>query len=349
MQDPSFESLLKKLALKADLGSEEAGFCMHEIMHGNVSHADLASFLTLIKEKGETVVEITAFVKIMRAASLRVNFRADFMVDNCGTGGDGSGTFNVSTCSAFVAAGAGAVVAKHGNRKASSQSGSMDVIEKLGVPMAMSQHDAEQQLAGAGITFMFSQAFHPAMKNVAPVRKALGFKTVFNILGPLCNPAGVRRQVIGVYDKALVQKVAGALGRLGTEKAMVLSSDTDEISISAPTTIVEIESAAENNVSQAKTKEYKISPQDFGLMMSTLDELVAVNPEESAKIILEVLSGKAGPARDIVLMNSGAAIYVSGKVSSLKQGISLAEKSIDSGSAMAKLNALKAFSVQGGK
>ncbi len=344
MQDPTFESLLKKLQSKNDLSSEEAGFCMHEIMHGNVTQPEMASFLTLLKEKGETVEEITAFAKIMRGASLRVKFDSDYLVDTCGTGGDGSGTFNISTCCAFVAAGAGAIVAKHGGRKASSQSGSMDVIEKLGVPMALSQGDAQEQLASAGITFMFAPAFHPAMKNVAPVRKALGFKTVFNILGPLCNPAQVKRQVIGVYEKALIAKVAGALGNLGTEKAMVVSSDTDEISISAQTSVSEVEGAAGH-----KTKEYKLSPSDFGFNMSALSQLAAANPEESAKRILEVLSGKVGAARDIVLLNSGAAIYVSGKAGSLKQGISLAEQSIDSGKAMQKLEALRAFSVSGGK
>ncbi len=364
MQDPGFDSLLKKLQSKKDLDSEEAGFCMHEIMHGNVSPDGMASFLTLLKEKGETVEEITAFAKIMRGSSLRVNFHADYMVDTCGTGGDGGGTFNVSTCCAFVAAGAGTVVAKHGNRKASSQSGSMDVLEKLGVPMAASQGEAEQQLAQAGITFMFAPAFHPAIKNIAPVRRALGFKTVFNVLGPLCNPAQVKRQVIGVYAKALIPKVAGALGQLGTQKAMVVCSDTDEISISSQTSVAEVVGTGRRGNGNggfgagifgakarntAATKEYKIYPQDFGFKMATLQELAAASPEGSAKRIMEVLSGNAGPARDIVLLNSGAAIYVSGKAGSLKQGILLAEKSIDSGKAMEKLDALRAFSAPAGK
>ena len=178
IHEPDFAAMLHKLSQKKDLDSEEAAFCMREILEGNASHADMAAFLTRLKDKGETVEEITAFAKIMRAASLRVNFPADSLVDTCGTGGDGSGTFNVSTCCAFIAAGAGLNVAKHGNRKASSYSGSMDVIEALGVPMAISQHDAQQQLSQAGITFMFAPAFHPAMKKIAPVRKELGFKTV---------------------------------------------------------------------------------------------------------------------------------------------------------------------------
>ena len=337
IQGNDFGRILRKLTASKNLTNEEAAASMSEIMSGNVTPCQVASFLTALKMKGESADEITAFAKVMRQNAIKVSTALP-VVDTCGTGGDGLGTFNVSTCSAFVAAGAGAPIAKHGNRKASGACGSSDVLEKLGVKVVQSSAEAEGQLSKFGITFMFAPAFHPAMKNVASVRNELGFKTVFNVLGPLCNPAGAKRQVIGVYEKKMLSKVANALVSLGTEKAFVVSSDTDEISISSKTSIIEVNGRS--------LKEYGVSPEGFGIKKSAIGLIKASNADESAEKIIEVLSGKKGPARDIVLLNSGAAIYVSGLAASLGEGILLAAKSIDSGSAMKKLDALKSF---GGK
>ncbi|VVC00168.1 Anthranilate phosphoribosyltransferase [uncultured archaeon] len=330
----NFVQILTKLADAENLTAEEARAGMSEIMAGNVSPPGIASFLTALKMKGESAEEITAFAGVMRENMVKVKPPED-CIDTCGTGGDGKGTFNVSTCAAFVAAGAWCIVAKHGNRAASGKCGSADVLECLGVRMALNAENAERQIACTGITFMFAPAFHPAMKNVGPVRKELGFRTVFNILGPLCNPASVKRQVIGVADAQSLEKVAGSLALLGPERALVVSSETDEIGIGSDTIAIEVRGG--------KTNKSIIRPEDFGLKRQGIDALKVKDADESAKIILGVLSGGKGPARDIVLLNAGAAIYVSGKALSVKDGVEMAKVSIDSGEALGKLERLKSL------
>lgn len=331
----SFAQTLEKLISRQGLAEDEAAQSLEEIMGGKVNPSQIAAFLTALKAKGETVEEIVAFAKVMRSKAVRVQTNPEHLVDTAGTGGDGSGTFNVSTAAAIVAAGAGALVAKHGNRAASSKSGSADVLEELGVNVSVDAKSAQEQLKGIGITFLFAPLYHPAMKAVAQVRRELGFKTVFNLLGPLTNPAGARRQIVGVYEKALVGKIASVLQKLGTEKALVVCSDMDEISASAPTIICEI-----NGESIEKSE---IVPEDFGIQRSALAQIRASGKEESAKIILDVFSGKVGAARDVVVLNAAAAIYASGVAQSMQEGVELAKKSIDSGKAMETLEQLRGY------
>ena len=330
-----FLQILHKLIDKENLTDDEAAFALEEIMQGKINNAQIAAFLTGLKIKGESIEEIAAFVKIMRKNAINFFPKVKNLVDTAGTGGDGSKTFNISTCAAFVAAGAGANVAKHGNRAASSKSGSADVLEELGINSITEPTIAEKQLEGIGITFLFAPAFHHAMKFVAPVRKELGFKTVFNILGPLTNPAGAKRQLIGAYDKSLLKKLAEVLKLLGTEKTLLVSSDIDEISICSETELYEI--------TNGEIKNYNIIPEDFGFTRSSLDAIRVEDKTKSAEVLLNVLKGRDGAARDIVLLNSGAAIYASGIANNIQQGISLAEKSIDSGKALEKLELLRNF------
>lgn len=330
-----FLAVLKKLLEKQHLQKEEAEFALQEIMQGRVNSTQTAAFLTALKMKGETAEEIAAFAKIMRENAVTIAPKVNNLIDTAGTGGDGSSTFNISTCAAFVAAGAGASVAKHGNRAASSKSGSADVLEQLGVDINIDSKTAQKQLETIGITFLFAPFYHPAMKFVAPVRKELGFKTVFNILGPLTNPANAKRQLIGVYDKSLLKKMAEVLELLGTEKALVVSSNIDEISISSDTEIYEVCGGSITN--------YKIAPEDFGFKRAALEAIRVEDKIKSAEKMLNALKGKDGVARDVVLLNAGAAIYASGIAGSIGEGISLAERSIDSGKTMEKLELLRDF------
>ena len=350
-----FLQLLNKLMTKKDLLEEEVAFALEEIMYGKINNSQIAVFLTALKIKGETEKEIAAFAKVMRKNAIKIEPKVSSLVDTSGTGGDGSKTFNISTCAAFVAAGAGASVAKHGNRAASSKSGSADVLEELGVNILSDAKNVKKQLETIGIAFLFAPAFHPAMKHVASVRKELSFKTIFNVLGPLTNPANAKRQLIGVYpepnkkfgsaysqpandceyDKSLLKKLADVLKLLKTEKTLLVSSDIDEISISSETEVYEVASG--------EIKNYSIEPEDFGFKRTGLDVIRVEDKTKSAEVILSVLKGKNGPATDIVLLNAGAAIYASGIANNIKQGISLAEKSIDSGNALAKLELLRNF------
>lgn len=329
----NFPNIMNKLLERVDLQEEEAAFALAEIMQGHINNSQIAAFLTALKMKGESVQEIAAFARTMRNNSIRITPEKDHMIDTAGTGGDGSKTFNISTCAAIVAAGAGAKVAKHGNRASSSKSGSADVLEELGVPIIIDPEKAKTQLEHIGFAFLFAPSFHPAMKHVAQIRKELGFKSVFNILGPLTNPAGAKRQLIGVYDKSLLRKMAEVAAQLGTENTLIVSSDMDEISISSPTNVYEVQ---KNGI-----KEYTISPEDFGLSRATIDSLRVDDKAQSAQVILDVLERKQGPARDIVLLNAGAALYVSGLASSIKEGVELSKKSIDSGAAKEKLEQLR--------
>src|SRR3989339_609996 len=252
---------LKKLLQMKDLTEDESALALEYIMQGNANNSQIAAFLTALRIKGETVDEIVGLVKTMRKYSKKVTLtkkpETGNLLDTAGTGGDGSKTFNISTAAAFVAAGAGAVLAKHGNRAASSKSGSADVLEELGVDIDINEEIAKKQLEKMGITFLFAKSYHPAMRFVAPVRKELGFRTIFNVLGPLTNPADAKRQVIGVYDKGIMKKMAEALAKLGTEKTVFLSSDIDEFSISTETSVIE--------VAGKEIKEYILAPEDFGI------------------------------------------------------------------------------------
>lgn len=330
-----FSLLIQKILEKKDLNGRETRFAFNELTSGKAGCIRAAAFLTALKAKGETAEEVTFFAKEMKEKAVKVTgICAERLVDTAGTGGDGKKTFNVSTCTAFVASGAGAVVAKHGNRAASSASGSADVLEELGVNMSKSPETARGELENFGISFLFAPAFHPAMKNVARVRRELGFKTVFNILGPLTNPAGAERQLIGAYDDDTAGKIARALTLLGTKKALVVSSDTDEISVSTETQVRE--------VSGENVKKYVLTPEEFGFKITEITGLLAEDKKQSAKTIVKVLNGKSeGSVRNIVLLNAGAAVYASGVATSISQGISLAEKSIDSEKALEKMELLR--------
>jgi anthranilate phosphoribosyltransferase len=319
------------------LSIEEAAAVMTEIMEGKATPSQLGAFLTAMRLKGETAEEIAGLAGVMQAKALRVNINEP-LVDTCGTGGDGSGTFNISTAAAFVAAGAGLKVAKHGNRAASSQCGSADVLEALGVKIELSPEQVQKCLEQVGIGFMFAQAFHPAMKYVGPTRREIGIRTVFNILGPLTNPAGAKAQVLGVADKGLMAKMATVLKTLGCQHALVVHGEDglDEITITGKTFVAELKNGNITN--------YEITPEKMGLRRADAGSLKGGTARENADLLRDILSGKKGPPRDIVLMNAAAALMAGDKVETLKQGITLAGEVIDSGRALQKLEQLIEFS-----
>ncbi len=327
---------IKKLAEKQNLAQQEAEQALNEIMEGKATDAQIAAFLVALRMKGETVDEITACARIMREKANKISPKADFLVDTCGTGGDGANTFNISTAAAFVAAGAGASVAKHGNKSVSSKSGSADVLQALGVNIQLQPKDIEKCIEETGIGFMFAPLFHPAMRYVMNARKQLGIRTIFNILGPMTNPAGAKSQIIGVFSPGLILDIASAMKNLGSRHVIVVNGDgLDEISLSSKTKVCELK----NN----KIDVYGLNPEDYGFELQPLNDILGGTPEENAKIIVEVLGGKKGPKRDIVLLNSAAALLASDKVSSYKDALELAKQSIDSGNALRKLEALRNF------
>lgn len=319
-----------KLAAKQDLTFEEAQTVMNEIMGGEASQIQMSAYLTALSMKGETIDEVTGSAKGMREHCVRLLHDMD-VLEIVGTGGDGANSFNISTTSSIVISAAGVPVAKHGNRAASSKSGAADVLEALGVNITIPAEKSAEILKEINICFLFAQNYHLAMKYVAPVRKELGIRTVFNILGPLTNPAGANMQVMGVYDESLVEPLARVLANLGVKRALVVygQDKLDEISISAPTTVCEVKDGTFCS--------YVITPEEFGLARCAKEELVGGTPQENATIIREILSGKKGPKRDAVVLNSGAALYVAGKAQSIKEGVSLAQEIIDSGKALEKL------------
>ena len=330
------QEAIAKLVEKKNLTQQEAEQVMNEVMEGKATDAQIAAFLISLRMKGETIEEITACAKIMREKANSINPNADYLVDTCGSGGDKSGTFNVSTASAFAAAGAGVAVAKHGNKSVSSKCGSADVLAALGVNIQLEPKIVEKCIEKTGIGFMFAPLFHPAMKYVMNARKDTGVRTIFNILGPMTNPAGAKSQVIGVFNPALMKDIANAMKNLGSRHVMVVNGDgLDEITITGKTKVVELKGS--------KINVYDINPEDYGFDISPLNEILGGDAKENAKTIISILKGAEGPKRDVVLLNAGAAIYVSGKVSSLKEGIEAAKQSIDSGAAMKKLEALKEF------
>lgn len=319
-----------KLSKKEDLTYQEAYECMNEIMDDQASDIQKAAYLTALSLKGETIDEITASAKGMREHCVKLLNDQD-VLEIVGTGGDGSNSFNISTTSSIVIASGGVKVAKHGNRAASSKSGAADCLEALGVDITINEKRSKELLNDINICFLFAQNYHLAMKYVAPVRKELGIRTVFNILGPLTNPAGATYQVMGVYDESLVEPLAQVLSNLGVKRAMVVygRDGLDEISASNETFVCEI------NENQFKT--YTISPEQFGLQRCLKDELVGGTPKENTRITRDVLNGKQGGSRTAVLMNAGAGLYIGGKVDSLQAGIDLAAELIDSGKANEKL------------
>ncbi|MBX6762609.1 MAG: anthranilate phosphoribosyltransferase [Rubrobacteraceae bacterium] len=322
---------LRTLASGGTLSEGEAERALETVMEGVASEAATAALLTALRLRGETVDEIVGFARAMRRFAQKVEAPPE-VVDTCGTGGDAKGTINVSTAAAFVARGAGVKVAKHGNRAATSRSGSADVLEALGAEIELSPGQVSRCIAETGIGFMFARTHHPAMRYVAPVRSELPFRTVFNLLGPLTNPAGARRQLVGVFSREYLRPVAEALLRLGAERALVVhgSDGMDEITLCGETFVAE--------VGDDGIREYEISPEDFGMEVRGPDALLGGDAHLNARILRDVLSGEErGAAREVILLNAGAAIYVAGLCPDLASGVRLAAKSVDGGEALAAL------------
>jgi len=334
----SFSHILNQVIAGQNLSFAVMQSLMRQVMAGELTQAQIAGLLVALRIKGETVDEIAAAASVMRELSTKVTLsNHTHLIDTCGTGGDGIQTFNVSTVSAFVAAAAGAKVAKHGGRSVSSTCGSADVLEILGVNVNLTPAEVAQCVDNIGIGFMFAPNHHSAMKHAAPVRRELGVRTLFNLLGPLTNPANAKRQVMGVFAKELTAKLAHVLQKLGSEHVLVVcgADGMDEISFTGDTYIAELK--------DGKVSEYILNPSQFGMPLHPLSSIQIQNADESKAMILDVLNGKQGAARDIVLLNAGAAIYVSGVVDSLQAGINKAAEVIDGGLARAKLIALKAM------
>ena len=316
-----------------DLSAEQAASAMDEIMSGEATPSQFGAFVTALRMKGETVDEIAGMARVMRDKSVRVQVAGN-VVDTCGTGGDNSGSFNISTTAAFVIAGAGEKVAKHGNRSMSGSTGSADILEALGVKIDLSPESVARCIDEVGFGFMFAQGFHPSMRFAAGPRREIGIRTVFNILGPLTNPANASRQLIGVADASIAERMALVLGRLGTEKALVVhgSDGMDELTITGSSTIWQLENG--------EVSSFEFSPAEFGFSLSDADSIRAEGPEDSARIARAVLSGEPGPARLVVLLNAAAALVAAGSADTLSAAVHVAARSIDTGEAMNRLNAL---------
>jgi anthranilate phosphoribosyltransferase len=336
----NFKNTLEQVLSGRDLTHADMLAVMQQVMGGELTPAQIAGLVIALRVKVESVDEITAAATVMRALSIKVEIADnDHLIDTCGTGGDGIQTFNVSTCAAFVAAAAGAKVAKHGGRSVSSTCGSADVLEALGVNVNLTPAQVVKCVADIGIGFMFAPNHHSAMKHAAPVRRELGVRTIFNLLGPLTNPANAKRQVMGVFSKDLTLKLAKVLQNLGGEHVLVVhgADGMDEISFTGDTHVAELK--------DGKISEYTLNPAQFGLKIHALKSIKVENAQESKAMILDVLDGKAGAgtqsaARDIVLLNAGAAIYAAGLQASIHAGVAHAEKVIDNGAAKQKLDEL---------
>ena len=338
---------IRKVVDRKDLTSAEAEAVLEEIMTGQCTDSQIASLLTALRMKGETVEEVTGFARVMRSKATRVRPRVvgasirgterEALIDTCGTGGDASGSFNVSTATAFIVAGAGLRVAKHGNRSASSQCGSADVVEALGIKIDLAPERIGECIDEIGIGFLHAPLLHGAMKYVAPARRQMGIRTIFNMLGPLTNPAGADSQIIGVYAAHLTELLAQVLGELGSRRALVVhgSDGLDEISISGESKITELK--------DGRVSTYSIRPEDFGFERASLKDIQGGDADQNAGIIRTLLNGESGPRRDIVLLNAAAALLAGSLATDLKEGIQLASRSIDSGAALEKLNRLIEF------
>ena len=333
------KSFITKVVDGKDLSEEESGEAMAFIMGGEVPPTQIASFITALRMKGETIQEITGFARTMRAKAVRIRSNnGEGVVDTCGTGGDGKGTFNISTAVTFVAAGGGCTVAKHHNRSVSSQCGSADVLEALGVNYALPPERAEKSLQEFGLAFLFAPTFHPATKHAMVPRREIGIRTIFNLLGPLTNPAGATIHLAGLYREDLLRPVAEVLRNLGSKSAFVVHSEDhcDEISITGKTTVCQLKDGSFST--------YQIEPEMVDLKRAKLEEIQGGTPEKNAGILLQVLRGKPGPPRDVVLLNAAAVFVAAEKVSNLRDGVEMARESIDSGRAVKKLEELIRFS-----
>lgn len=343
---------LHKIAMhRESLSREEARNVMSQVLRGQTTDAQIAALLVALHMKGETVDEIVGFAEAIRAVATPLDLKQDSaldvsgterdaLVDTCGTGGDASGTFNISTATALAVAGAGVRVAKHGNRSVTSRCGSADVVEALGVNLSLSPARVAACLEQVGIAFLFAPAMHSAMKYVQPARRELRLRTVFNLLGPLTNPANASAQVVGVYSEALVEKLAQALRELGLTRALVVhgSDGLDEITISGPTKVAEVR--------DGKVRVYEVSPEQFGLPRAPLDDISGGDAITNARIIRDILDGKKSAKRDVVLLNAAAALLAAARTDSIAEAIPLAEESLDSGAARRKLEALVKFTNQ---
>jgi anthranilate phosphoribosyltransferase len=334
MAEATYSDILRLLLAGENLTRPQAGEAFGQIMDGRWGEAQIAGLLVALAAKGETVDEIAGAAEAMRERAVRIDARGADVIDTCGTGGTGLRTFNVSTAAALVVAGAGVKVAKHGNYTNTRASGSADVLAALGVNIDASPERVADCLAQANVCFCFAVRCHPAMKYAVPVRKALGVRTIFNLLGPLTNPAGAKRQLMGVFDARLTRTIAQVLGNLGALRAMVVHADDgmDELSTTAPTTITQWRSG------QVRTDVVKC--EDFGLPWAKMADLLVASPAQSADVIRGILAGQPGPARDIVLLNAAAALVVAERTASVAQGVPLAARSIDSGRAGAALEKL---------
>jgi anthranilate phosphoribosyltransferase len=332
------QSAIARVLAGQSLPADEAARAMGEIMDGAASPALIAAYLTALRMKGETADEIAGSARAMRQRMLRVDPGADVVLDTCGTGGDGTGTFNISTATAIVCAASGVRVAKHGNRAASSKCGSADVLEALGVRIENPTDKVEKILHEVGIGYLHAPSFHPAMKHAGPVRKELGFRTVFNLLGPLCNPAGANVQVVGLFSAALVRPYAEVLRALGSRAALTVHGHggLDELSTTGENAAVELRGG--------ELRELAIAPEAVGVARAKAEELRGGGPQDNARIIREILDGRKGPPRDVVLLNAAAALAAAGAAKDLPEGAAKAAQAIDSGAARKKLEQLVAAS-----
>jgi anthranilate phosphoribosyltransferase len=334
---------ISRLAAGESLRREEARATMLHLMRGEASDAQIAALLVALKMRGETALEIAGFAEGMREAATIIQPGVAPLLDTCGTGGDGLATFNISTVAAFIAAGAGAYVAKHGNRGVSSPCGSADVLEALGVGIELEPEEVRACIEEVGIGFLFAPRFHPAMRHVMRARREMGIPTAFNLLGPLTNPAGAEAQVLGVGSREKAPLLAQALSEMGVKRAMVVHGEDgmDELSTTSPTQVWEIGPAGVNH--------YLFDPRDLGIARADLRDLAGGDAGENARIIRdEILAGMLGPRRDVALLNAAAALVVAGKAAGLREGITLAERSVDSGAALRKLEELAAFTADPG-
>lgn len=335
MSEPAH--LLQRLLDRDDLSRAEMAALFGRIMDGELAESQIGALLMALAMKGETPDEIAGAVEAMRARVRGVPHAIADVIDTCGTGGDGRGTFNISTAAAFVAAAAGATVAKHGNRAVSSRSGSSDLLVALGLPIEVVPETCGRQLETIGLAFLFAPAHHPATRAVVPVRRALGVRTIFNLLGPLTNPAAARRQLVGVYARDRVEPVARVLAALGCEHALVVHGDDglDEITTTTVTHIAEVQ--------RGQVATYELAPESAGIRRTAPESLAGGSPEENAERLLALLQGESGPLGDIVALNAGAALYVAGKVASIAEGVEEARAVLASSAAHAKLQELKSF------
>lgn len=331
------KELLKKVVEGENLTRTEAARAMDLMLEGKATPVMMSSFLTAMRMKGETIEEIVGCTEMMKSKGCSVSLDTDEYIDFVGTGGDGTNTFNVSTTSMFVCAAAGVTVAKHGNRAASSKSGASDLLEALGVNIMLEPEQVEQCIKEIGIGFMNAQKFHKAMKNVAPIRKEIQIRTIFNMLGPLSNPSGATRQVIGVFSRNKVSVFSRVMSTMGVKRAMVVcgSDGMDEITVTGKTYV--------NEIKDGKILEYEIDPKDYGIEYAEPEDIMGGSGEENAEITRKIFAGEKGPKRDIVVLNSAAGIYIGGKADTYAEAIEIAKKMIDEGHVIDKLNELVEF------